>query len=259
MELRYYLSILRQRMLLVLVTIVAAVAAAYVATPKANTYIAESTIYVGTQSFEDPGSRNGAFSGDRVVGLERLAVTFSAMIDSRPIAERALEISGIARSAGSVVGQTTAAPQPNTQLIKVQVRDRDPATAQLLANSMAEAFVEEVQVFEPGTPTEGTIPALPAYLFEQASLPTVPQPIPTLRNMVLAGLFGSLLAVGLIVLLEHLDVTVKTADDAERKVGLPVLGAIPLSRSVSPDQRPPSRASPMRASRGPEKVARVRT
>ena len=60
-----------------------------------------------------------------------------------------------------------------------------------------------------------------------------------LRNVIVASIFGLLVAAILAFLLEYLDITVKTAADAERRLELPVLGIIPYVRqdaNVEPDR-----------------------
>mgnify|MGYP005854297765 CR=1 FL=1 len=55
-------------------------------------------------------------------------------------------------------------------------------------------------------------------------------------NMAVALVVGFMVAVGVAFLLEHLDNTVKTPEDVERHLGLPVLGSIPRFRGA--DLRP---------------------
>ena len=81
MELRRYLNVLRRRWLLLLVSTICGILAAYLTLPSGNTYTAETTIYVGNRQF---GSA-GALSADQSQGVERVARTFAVMIASEPI------------------------------------------------------------------------------------------------------------------------------------------------------------------------------
>jgi polysaccharide biosynthesis transport protein len=93
---------------------------------------------------------------------------------------------------------------------------------------MADAFVEQVQSFEPSAPaSEGTLPTLPAYVFEQARLPTVPESTGLATNVAVAGIVGLALGIGIVLLADYLDITVRGIEDAERRLDLPVLGAVP--------------------------------
>ncbi|MEY2477441.1 MAG: tyrosine-protein kinase [Actinomycetota bacterium] len=241
MELRRYLAVLRRRVLILTLTVAAGVAAGYLNTPRAATYSAEATIYVGSKQL---GTADQArVSQDAVLGLERVIKTFASMIDSKPIAEAALQRVDVQRSAAGVVAATQALPVTDTQLLRIRVTDQEPAVARDLANGIADAFVEKIESFEPSRqPAAGELPQLPAYVFEHAGLPTVPMATGLLRRMILGGLFGFVLAASAIFLLEYLDVTVKTPADLERKLELPVLGVIPFESPAG--QRIGTRAPP---------------
>jgi receptor protein-tyrosine kinase len=230
LELRSYISTLRRRWLLIAICVAVAAVAGYGQTSRTPLYTAASTIYVGQQQL-NIGTPTGAQTGDALLSIERSIFTFAVMIDSTPTAASTLQRTGLTRSAASVLNATVAFPITSTQLIKVRVTDRDPAVARDLANGMAESFVDDVQNFEPGQPAkEGSFPALPAYVFERAQLPVSPQTEPLIRNVLVAALFGFIAAAALAFLLEYLDITVKNASDAERRLELPVLGVIPRAR-----------------------------
>jgi capsular polysaccharide biosynthesis protein len=225
-ELRRYFAILRRRGLLIALTVAAGIVASYLSTSRVEVYTAQSTIYVGSRRIE-------VVSGDFSVGLDRIIQTYAAMIDSDPTAAEALDATGLQRSTQSVVDATEVAPAPGTQLLRVTVRDSDPSAAQQLANGMANAFVEKISSFEPSAaPQPGEVPQLPAYVYERAQLPTSPIPTGLGRRLFLGALFGFVLAAACAFLLEYLDVTIKSAADAERWLGLPVLGVIPVERPI---------------------------
>ena len=225
MELRRYLTVLRSRRWLIFVTTALAALVAYGVTASPDRYVARSTIYVGSTAIAfDPGA--GEISNDRMAGLDRLVLTFSRMIDSEPVAERAIDELDVDLTPDEVVAATTTTPELATQLLYIDVVDADPALAQSLSTALADAFVEAVQEFEP-VDSEGSIPRLPAYVFERASLPEHPVPSGQVRSVILAALFGLVVGAGVAFLLDYLDVSIRTAADAERYLELPVLGVIP--------------------------------
>ncbi len=235
MELRRYLAIFRRRLWFILATLLLTTSVGYAVTEEPPQYLARTTIYVGSRTISlEPGANE--LSGDRAAALDRLVLTFSKMIDSEPIAQRTVVQLDLDRSPREVVEATSVKPEPATQLLYIDVTDIDPAVAQSLANGLAEAFVEAVQEFEPGD-TEGAVPRLPAYVFERAGLPTAPVPTNQLQSVVLAALFGLLAASGLAILLDYLDLTIRSAADAERRLELPVLGVIPLLDGYLPPER----------------------
>jgi capsular polysaccharide biosynthesis protein len=121
-----------------------------------------------------------------------------------------------------------AVPIKDTNILVIVVTDTDPAVAQALSIGLAEAFVTKISELEPGKPLgEGDLPTAPARIFERAKLPVAPQKESLLTGLIVAALLGLLLSGGAVLLVEYLDITVKTVDDAERRLGLPVLGVVP--------------------------------
>jgi capsular polysaccharide biosynthesis protein len=51
--------------------------------------------------------------------------------------------------------------------------------------------------------------------------------------MIIGGLLGLVLSVGVVLLLDYLDITAKRAEDLERRIDLPVIGVIPLQRQLT--------------------------
>ncbi len=253
MELVRYLAVLRSRWKVIVATILVAVAAAWFLTPRQHLYKATSTLYIGSRNIDVNNS-----NVNQVAALDRFIQTFADMIDSAPIAAKAIQRAGVERSADSVVnatktrqvgGGTGPTGTTGTQLLAIDVTDPNPVVAKNLANGLADAFVEEVQTFEPSSPaTEGTIPALPAYVFEQARLPTSPEPTGLASNVAVAALVGLALGMGGVLLADYLDITVRGIDEAERRLDLPVLGAIPeLAAAPRGLAAPASRARSPRA------------
>ena len=64
-------------------------------------------------------------------------------------------------------------------------------------------------------------------IVEDATVPGVPVRPRKTVNLVVAILVGLLIGVGTALTLEYFDTTVKTPDDVERHLGLPVIGIVP--------------------------------
>jgi capsular polysaccharide biosynthesis protein len=232
LELRRYLSILRRRVLLIALTGIVCASIAYTTADRTGTYTAQSTLYVGASQFNFGSNVPGA---DPTAGLAAVTQTFAKMIDSEPIAQDAVQLTGLPRSASGVVAAITSEVEPGTSLLLITATDPDPRVAQQMATGMAEAFVAKIKTLEPGTAIgEGQVPIAPVSVFERAQLPTAPQQDSIVSTLIVAGLFGVLFASAFVLLLEYLDVTVKGRDDAERRIELPVLASVPFIRLDQP-------------------------
>jgi capsular polysaccharide biosynthesis protein len=224
-ELRQYLSVLRSRLWLILAATLLAGGAGFTMSTSDAKYEASSTLYLGAQA--TTGATASDLSTDRLAALDRLALTFSKMIDSDPIASRALKLVDTNLTPDDLVKHTEVTPEPATQLLYIKVVDKDPEIAKALSNALADTFVDAVQQFEPGDTAEGAVPRLPAYVFERAQRPSSPEPTDQIRTTILATVFGLVAGGALVFLLDYLDVSLRTAADVERRLELPVLGVIP--------------------------------
>jgi succinoglycan biosynthesis transport protein ExoP len=213
----------------VLVTTLIGAAVGYISTPRSSEYRTTAQLYVGSREIQQ--NPNLLYLEP---GLNQVVATFADMIPSPVIAEKAVAQTGVPRSAPSVAGETKAAVVTGTNLIDVTVTDPDPVVAQKLANGISSAFVNQIAAYEPGSPGQpGAVPSEPAYIFQTAAFPAAPLSNGLIRKVLLGGIFGFLVSVLLLLLLDYLDISVKTADELERRVDLPVLAVIPLSSYVS--------------------------
>jgi capsular polysaccharide biosynthesis protein len=229
MELRRYLLLLRQRLVLVTLSVVAGVAGGYLVTNSTPSYRAATSIYVGSRQ---PGQ-----SSSDIIQLDRIIATYAAMVKSSPVAQGAIQASHAPRSTGQVAGETTAVVVPNTNLISITVTDPDPAVAQSLANGVAASFIAQVENLAASSgPAASSAPSVS--VFQQAGLPGAPLPTPLKRDLALGALFGLIVSIAVVLLIDYLDISIKTAEDLEHHSDLPVLGTIPLRRQRGPGPQP---------------------
>lgn len=125
----------------------------------------------------------------------------------------------------ALLDMVKVAPNPDESIIQITVDDQSPSEAQVIANTMADIFVENV------TAKNSSLAAsdlrVDIIKLEVPAVPSQPNS-PNTRVNLLAGailgfLLGGLLAFGL----EFLDDTLKTPEDVQRYVSLTTLGSIP--------------------------------
>jgi capsular polysaccharide biosynthesis protein len=225
MELRHYLLLLRRRSALIVVCLMAGLVGGYLVGHQSPMYQAQTSIYVGSRT-------NADTSANDIVSLDRVIATYAAMVKSSPVAAGAIAASHASRGPGQVVNETTASVVSNTNLIQITVRDRNPGVAQALANGVAESFIAQVQALS--LQSGAAANAAPTVsVFQQATSPGGLVATSKKRDLALGALFGLVVAVAVVLLLDYLDISVKSAEDLEARSGLPVLGSIPLGRTGS--------------------------
>ena len=74
---------------------------------------------------------------------------------------------------------------------------------------------------------ETKMPIIPVLILNQPELPTTPSSPRVTLNMAIGVLLGLIVGVGLAFFIEYLDTSVKTMDDVETMLGVPVLAIVP--------------------------------
>jgi succinoglycan biosynthesis transport protein ExoP len=221
-ELRRYLVVFRNHLLLIVAALVVALAVGWVTAPRAKLYQAQASVYVGPNSISTaPDVLNNP-----LVAAQQIITTYSKMIVSRPVIEDAVVRAGGIRPVSTASAESTAAQITFTQLIVLKVTDRDPAVAAALANAEVAAFQGKAAGFSTGS----GVPTFPVYPFESAVVPSQPLSNGLRSRLITAGLFGLVIGAAAALLVDHLDLTIRAAADATRRLDLPVLGAIPVQR-----------------------------
>ncbi len=225
MELRRYFNLIRRRLALVIVAVIVGGVAGFISTSRTPVYTATATIYVGSLNISGDQSQLYAETG-----LNEVVATFAQMIPSPVIAQKALEKTHLNGQAGAVAASTTATVVSGTNLIDVSVSDSNSRDAIRLANGVSNAFVSQIADYQSGGGTvstgQGAVPNEPAYVFQNATATSMASTGVTKKVLLGVGL-GLLASILLILLLDYLDLTIKSPEELEKRVGLPVLGIVP--------------------------------
>ena len=195
----------------ILAVIIAGVVSYLLLTP---IYQASTQILVNQQQVET----NQIYSQDIQTNLQ-LINTYNEIIKSRAILSKVIENLDLNTSPGKLNSKITVNSAQDSQVLNIDVHDPDPHVAVDIANTTAEVFQEEIQVLMNVDNVNILSPAI------QSENPSPVKPNPVL-NMAIAAVIGLMISVGIAFLLEYLDTTVKTEQDIEELLGLPILGLI---------------------------------
>jgi capsular exopolysaccharide synthesis family protein len=220
LELKDYIRIVRKRwriIVAVMLVVVAAAAAATVLSPKV--YEARTQLFVSTSGGSDSGAllSGSSFTQQRVKSYADVITTPSVL---NPVIETLkLDTTAVKRGA-----QITATVPLDTVLIEVDVTSTNPAQAAQIADAVGKQFTQTVSDLESvstgkSSPVKVTV----------VSTPTVPiapiSPKPT-RNLALGVVLGLLLGLGLALLRDLLDTTIKNEKDCAGVTDATVIGGI---------------------------------
>ena len=216
-SLRELFATIRKRMSLILViTVLATVVSGVVSyTMLKPVYQASTQILV---------SQAAAGSLREIAGISldndsKYIETYNVILKSPYILDQVIEELKLDTTAQGLNGSVNVAQEGQSQVVKITVNQNDPAQAVTIANEIAKVFQREISKL---MMIDNIHILSPAELPENP-VPIKPQPI---LNMAIAFVVGLMLSVGIAFLLEYLDNTVKSEQDIEKLLGLPVLGAI---------------------------------
>lgn len=193
-------------------------------------YQASTRLYVSTTS---GSSIQDIYSGNRL-SQERL-LSYVELITSSTLAQRAVDHRDLGISAASLRAKVGAKAQKNTVLINVTVVDASPTRARDLANAVSDEFVLMAAEFDP-SPNGSPRPDARIVVEQHASVPTKPVAPNKRRNLLYGLAAGIALGMGLALVRELMDNTVKDRETLEALTGVGLVGSIPLATELRNSQ-----------------------
>jgi len=212
------LRMIRRRLWVIALTAIVFVGAAIgISLSMTPQYEGAIKILVGQeQESEQPSS----LASD-VQGLQKLTQTMADLVNSRPVAEAVIENLDLGMNSERFLENMTVEQVPDTQVIEVSYRDPSPENAQRIANTIGDVFSNQVSVVSPSANS------ITATVWERAAVPEDPVSPDLLRNGLLALMLGLMPGLGLAFLLEYLDDSWRSPEEAERISGVPTFGMVP--------------------------------
>lgn len=155
---------------------------------------------------------------NEVMMYQKLAKTYAEIAKSKIVAEKTINELKKDVQAETYLKALTATPQPDTQILVLKYQSKDPIDAATTINTHAKFFIEESKRFY----KDGNI-----QIIDAAQVPDAPIKPKKMLNIAIAFVLGIMISLGLIFVLEYMDTTVKTEEDIEKLLDIPVVGIIP--------------------------------
>jgi len=221
-SLRELFAVLRKRLwLIVLITIIAATVSAvisfFVLTP---VYESKTQILVNQAKNDQQ-----LYSNQTVQTNVQLINTYNDIITSPAILDKVIKELKLDGSVADLSGQIQVTSAQNSQVAQIVVQDTSAKRAADIANTTASVFQKQV----PKLMNVDNVKVLSKAALGENPSPVKPQP---LMNVAIAIVVGLMVGVGLSFLLEYLDNTLKTEQDIENILELPVMGVITTIKDV---------------------------
>lgn len=173
-------------------------------------YVNNSNISVGDVSLS---MSSGDLSTSR--GLVK---SYIVILNTRETLVDVIDYAGVDRKVAEIAGMIEAEAVDSTEIFKVTVTSDDPHEAQKIADAISYILPKRI-----GTIIDGTS----AKVADAAVVPAKPSSPSYTKNTVIGFLLGFLMSVGIVVLKELFDVTIRTQEDIEQVCDHPILAAVP--------------------------------
>lgn len=231
MELTDYIRVVRRRWRVIVAAflIVVAVAAAVTALTEAQ-YRARAQLYVSTVSADSP---TDLAQGSNFT--QRQVATYADVATTPYVLSPVIETLELDLTPQQLATQVTVQAPANTVLLEVSVINPDPDMALDVAAAVSEQMVQtlaELDQVEEGasSPVKATI-VTPADVSGQ---PVSPQ---TFRNLALASVLGLLIGVGLALIRDLMDTSIRSETDTRAVTDVPLLAGITFDKEAASSPR----------------------
>jgi len=226
-ELLYYVRALRRRWIVLAASVLLALIAAALVTARTSPQYAVSTTLIVSA----PGDSGNTQSAYQALLLSQQRVkSYAALMRSRGVTAGVAKSLNNGLTAEDVQNRITAEAVPDTVLLRATVRDRSPALAMEIANTLGTEFSHYVDKLEqPPTAAHSVVKITVA---DDADLPTTPVSPRPIRNLGLGLVLGLIVGAIAAVLQEIMDTSVRSAQALREMTGSTTLGVIDFDRSA---------------------------
>lgn len=215
LELRQYWLIIRKRLKLVLAIpiialIVSGALSFWYLTPQ---YQSSTTLLVNQKP------TNQSMQYQDIMTSQALVKTYTQIIKSRTIEDAVISDLNLNMTAGQLDKMVSVSSPDQSQVIQVSVTSPDVHMSASIANSLASVFQQKAVTL---------MDVKNVQIVDKATVPTNPSPVKPNKklNMAIALVLGLMVSIGVAFLLEYLDTRIKSEEDIQRYLELPVLGTI---------------------------------
>lgn len=148
---------------------------------------------------------------------QNLVSTYAEIIKSRRILSQVIENLDLDVSYESLSKQISVSALNNTEIIKISVTNASPKVAKDIANSTAKYFTSEIKkIYNIEN----------ASILDKATTNNTPSNINVTKQIIICFLLGFVLSFGVLFIIFYFDRTLKSVEQLEQKIKLPVLGSV---------------------------------
>lgn len=175
-------------------------------------------VLTSSEKTKDVESTNSITTTDLTLN-SKLVSTYSQLVKSNKVLRKVISNLNVDLSEEELRKNVSVSSVEDTELIKITVTNENAAYSAKIANEIAKVFSEMVaEIYNINN----------IHIVDEAEVSSTPSNINHVRDIIIFAGIGFVVAVLYILIANILDTTIKTPEDVEKGVGLPVLVSIPL-------------------------------
>ena len=152
------------------------------------------------------------------VKLNKVLVdTYAEIVKSRRVLTQVIDELDLELTYEELYGKINVSAVNETEIIKIAVNDKDGIKAKNIANVTAEYFTEEIVVLYNMNNVD---------ILDEAIESEKPYNINVVKQIIIYLMLGFILAAGVLFIIFYFDRSVKSIEQVEQKIKLPILGGV---------------------------------
>ena len=212
--LSYFLS--KKIYIIVMVFLALIVGSVYTAAIQKPKYKSYTTILLTKES------ESTSITSTDITLNKSLVDTYREIIKSKKVINEVISNLNLKYNFSDLNNNVTVESINDTEIIKISVVDLNPVLAKEIANEIAKVFnTEVVKLYN--IQNIGIV--------DEAEIANTPYNVSLLKQLVLSALIGLVLGFGIVFVMYYFDTSVKSTEEVEAKLVIPVIGTIPNARS----------------------------
>ena len=172
---------------------------------------------------------NTGMTTSQVTLNQQLVSTYSELVKSESVLTQVRDNLQIEKSIEELREDITVSTKDDTEIIQIAVVDENADTARRIASEVANVFIEQI--------AKGYYAMDNVYIVDEPKTADTPYNINHLKDLVIFGAIGFVVACVYVLIANMLDTTVKSKEDIEKKLGLTVLTTIPVCENTSKNKK----------------------
>lgn len=162
-------------------------------------------------------SNEGTISQTDVNLNKNLVDTYAEIVKSRRVLEQVIEELNLDLKYEQLNGKISVSAVNNTEIIKISVSDQDAIKAKNIANVTANYFANEIVDLYNMNNVD---------ILDEAIESEKPYNINVIKQVIIYFMLGFVLGAGTLFIIYYFDRTIKSVEQIEQKIKLPILGSV---------------------------------